>query len=186
MNEEINRLEERLRAVEGHIKLLLGGAAALAVCALAFLGIEYWRVPRAVQAAVAERIDHTTLERITEANTLAENWIKNAKSTSQWDPVTQSGSLLLGDTLVCYGTASLQHKGSKHTYSFDFSFPKDREFFAFPAISESVRTKSNGETYAVFSHTLTATAYTGVLNEAMGRDDDNPVTMSYVAIGKAK
>jgi hypothetical protein len=178
----IEELEKRLRDVEGYIKMLIGGAAVLAVCVLAFLGIEYWRVPAAVHSAISERIDHTTLERITSANALAESLLKNADN--KWDPAKQAGFTVLGDTLICYGTANLQYKGSGHTCPFEFPFPK--EFATSPAISQSVRAEGNGLTYAVWHHTLTAAGYAGTVTEGQGRDSAIPVTMSYIAIGKPK
>jgi hypothetical protein len=108
-------------------------------------------------------------------------------SSSSWDPVKQTGFVLFGETLICYGTASLQYKYTQHTCPFEFLFPK--EFAGSPAVSQSVRVddpKGSGYTYGVYRSALTPTGYTGVLTEIQGRDINTPVVMSYVAIGKIK
>jgi hypothetical protein len=186
MENEIKELEERLRAVEGYIKMLIGGAIVLAVCALAFLGIEYWRVPAAVQSAIRERIDQTTLSRITDANTLAENLLKNARNNQSWDENTRSGFVVVGETLICFGTHGASPAELPYTRKFDVTFP--RQYATAPSVTITPICDSSGFTFGIYKDFLpTPTGCSGYLNEASLKQEPAggaKVKVSYVAIGK--
>jgi hypothetical protein len=109
-----------------------------------------------------------------------------AKSSQGWSADGHSGFLMVGQILICWGTAELKPGGgTNHTYPFKFPFPFAKGFAAPPAVSESIRTNGSGQNYNVYLHELTTLEYSGTLNEVMGRDAILPVVMSYVAIGKA-
>jgi len=60
-------LEKRLRTLEIRGATLLGSITTLAVCCVAFLGFEYYRIPHQVQKQVEEKIGQQTRLKIKEA-----------------------------------------------------------------------------------------------------------------------
>ncbi len=60
-------LEKRLRTLEIRGATLLGSITTLAVCCVAFLGFEYYRIPYQVQKQVEDKIGQQTRLKIKEA-----------------------------------------------------------------------------------------------------------------------
>ena len=56
-NESIKELENRTRSLENQFSAVRAGVLTLAACSVAFLGIEYLRIPSVVHGAIRERID---------------------------------------------------------------------------------------------------------------------------------
>jgi hypothetical protein len=57
-----DELEKRIRALEIRAAMMLGSIATLAICCVAFLGFEYYRIPHQIQKQVEDKIGRDTWE----------------------------------------------------------------------------------------------------------------------------
>jgi len=105
MDEQYKELNSRLREVEGYIKMVFGGVTVLAACCVAFLGIEYVRIPHAVDSAVNAQIDAKTMDRIKEANKAAKALLKSEAEQTSWDG--KKGYCVVGEAIVQWGTVEV-------------------------------------------------------------------------------
>ncbi len=72
-------LEKRIRTLEIRAATMLGSIATLAVCCLAFLGFEYYRIPQQVEKLVVDEIGEVTRQKIIEAKENAEKLLEKIK-----------------------------------------------------------------------------------------------------------
>jgi hypothetical protein len=191
-DEPIKELEPRIRTLENRLIALRAGVLTLAACSVAFLGIEYLRIPSAVHSAIKERIDETTLHDIIEAKGIADALIKSSKDNHDWSDKEKEGFVIVGSTLICFGThLTTVPPSAVWTRKFSFTFP--HVFASPPAVTITCVTKGDGYTFGIYKgFTSTAEGCEGLLDEASrhwesGHGDlaaaNAEVSVTYVAIG---
>jgi len=95
----------------------------------------------------------------------------------------QSGSMQIGDTLICWGYATVTTYNTPY-FKFRFTFPK--QFQGSPTVTTGINAQTSGFGYAVYGFTASEIEYFGAALEVMGRANNEPIVMNYFAIGKAK
>jgi hypothetical protein len=189
MNDDLKTLEERVRNVERHNHFVVAGGAVLAVCCVAFLGIEYWRVPKAVEAAADARIDREIVRKVEKASAVADQFLARVSAQSGVESTPgkpKRGFTYFGDILLCWGEADLPPNTTVGDGQRIFDFEFAEEFAQPPTINEGINVNSTGYTFGVYKHELTTKTYKGHLYRVTDKAANTiPVRMSYIAIGKA-
>ncbi len=57
-----DELEKRIRTLEIRAAMMLGSIATLAICCVAFLGFEYYRIPHQIQKQLEDKIGIDTMQ----------------------------------------------------------------------------------------------------------------------------
>jgi len=97
----------------------------------------------------------------------------------------QSGYMRVGDTLICWGYATVKPLSSvNYVFKFLFSFPKP--FKGIPTVTTGVNGKTNGNSYAIYHHNVSETQFNGSGTDVRLQGSTDPIVMNYIAIGKAQ
>lgn len=184
-NDPIEILSERTRRLEDQLNLFRGGAIVLVACSLAFIGIEYSRIPSAVHDAIRERIGETTLQSITDAKGISEALIKQSRENQSWDPQMKRGYVVVGNMLICFGTEDATSTPRQHVRDFKFAFP--RPFASPPTVNITCIADGSGSMFAIYSNfEPTQQDCKGTMAVTSGTESPGPIRslkVTYVAIG---
>src|SRR5262249_24034953 len=138
-----------------------------------------------------------TLARITAAKDAADAFMKLPRDNAGFDATKKRGFVVVGETLICFGSTEATLRGDSHTRAFRVDFEK--EFGSVPLVSiapAGAHTGGHGFTFGIFQMSpITTTGFTGLLNEAARKYPDpddggikstSSIMLSYVAFGPAR
>jgi hypothetical protein len=93
------------------------------------------------------------------------------------------GCAPLGRLQICWGNAKFNPRNDAATPVCDFAMAFARPFAAKPSVTVALQGETSGYAYAVYSQQVTTGGISGGGLEVLRRASNEPVVVSYVAIG---
>ncbi len=160
-----------------------------------FVGIlrlhSIFELPREVRAALKSDVVADAQTQAKQAATNAmlsyetvKDLVGSLKSVTVESNGPDSGCVLYGDLLICWGTTNCcPPKGG---YGFDFVFAFPRQFHETPTVTTSIYSTNTGtgDVYAIDSTQVSITGFKARTQECNNRQDSGTVRVNYIAIGR--